>query len=243
MSKSRLIVFSGAGLSAESGISTFRDSNGLWENNKIEEICNINTWRKNKDKVFKFYDERRIQLNEVKPNSIHLFISELEKKYGVDRVINITQNVDNLLEISGCNNVIHLHGELDKMMCTKCKDSHWDIGYKSVKYGEEKCPTCKSFENVKPYIVFFGENAPNYLKLNQTLNTITKDDIILVIGTMGNVVPISSMIMDLKCTKILSNLEESPYINDKIFDNIFYKKGSEAIEEIKDIVYRKMDDN
>lgn len=235
-----LYVFSGAGISAESGISTFRDSNGLWENHKIEEICNINTWKKNREKVFDFYNQRRVQLAEVKPNKIHLKLAELEKEI---EVIHLTQNVDDLLERAGCSKVIHLHGELTKMMCTCCATTNqtdlnlnefttWEVGYNSINSEEIRCPNCNSNKGVKPYIVFFGEFAPNYHLKKRIFRDIKQNDMVLVLGTNGNVIPIYRDLQFVYGLKILNNLEKNEYIGEDIFDRVFYKPGTEAIDEI-----------
>ena len=108
----KIVFLTGAGVSAESGIKTFRDYNGLWEGHKVEEVATLDGWRKNKSKVLKFYNERRAQLDSVVPNEAHNIIAKFEKNF---EVVVITQNVDNLHERAGSSNVIHLHGELTKM--------------------------------------------------------------------------------------------------------------------------------
>jgi len=237
----KVYFFTGAGVSAESGISTFRDSNGLWENNKISEVCNINTWRKNKESVFKFYSERRMQLATVQPNLIHMKISELQKKYGEDNVVIITQNVDDLFERSGCKNVLHLHGNLTKIHCTNKKcNFEKDIGYEE--YLDSICPECNQNE-LKPSIVFFGENAPNYHFMKRYFHFIEPEDIFIIMGTLGNVVPIQLHTDFFDCTKILNNLEESDYIKSSSFDHVFLKPGTEAILDISEIIESKFNEN
>ena len=108
-----LIIFSGAGISAESGINTFRDTNGLWENHSIKEVCSENTWKHNFEAVHTFYNQRRVQLSEVQPNNAHKVVATLKKQYGDDCYV-ITQNVDDLFERAGCEDVLHVHGELKK---------------------------------------------------------------------------------------------------------------------------------
>ena len=115
----KLIIFSGAGISAESGINTFRDTNGLWENHSIKEICSEYTWKQNFEAVHSFYNQRRVQLSEVQPNNAHKVVATLKKQYGEDCYV-ITQNVDDLFERVGCKDVLHVHGELGKMECTAC---------------------------------------------------------------------------------------------------------------------------
>lgn len=233
----KIIIFSGAGLSAESGISTFRDSDGLWENHKIEEICDFRTWKKNKEKVFDFYNQRRLQLNEVKPSAGHTLIKKLQDEFGVENIINITQNVDDLLERAGVENVLHVHGKLNQMMCLTC-NYKWDVKYSAISAKDAECPECAS-QNVKPDVVFFGEAAPNYMEMYHILQTMDRSDIIIVIGTLGNVVPIELIIKSSKAHKILNNLEKSVYINDKIFNLVLYGKISDKAEEIFEYVKLK----
>jgi len=232
----RIVFFTGAGVSAESGISTFRDSNGLWENHKIEEVCNAHTWKQNRELVFKFYNERRIQLNKVEPNLIHKKIAEIQNKY--ENVEIITQNVDDLFERAGCKDVIHVHGELTKMQCTAC--SHiWDIGYKEIDPDTVRCPKCNSNKGVKPNIVFFYENAPKYMDMKRAFRKLESGDLLIVLGTMGNVVNIHSELSFTPASTILNNLEKSPYIDDSRIDYVFYKKGTEAILDIEKIIEDK----
>src|ERR1043165_7736588 len=131
--KPKLAVITGAGLSAESGLRTFRDQNGLWENHRIEEICHYGTWRDNFDKVHTFYNMRRVQLGEVQPNVGHRALAKWESQY--DTTL-LTQNVDDLLETSGAQNVVHLHGHLTRMKCSSCNHS-WDIGKRAWDYERE----------------------------------------------------------------------------------------------------------
>jgi len=239
MLKNKVVFFTGAGVSAESGISTFRDSNGLWEKHDIKTICNIRTWKENKELVFKFYNERRVQLKEVEPNLIHFKIAELQKEYGEERVIILTQNVDDLFERAGCSNVIHLHGFLPEMMCLSCSNK-WDIGYKEVEL-DITCPKCKS-THIKPHIIFFGENAPAYADFQIKMNEIMKNDVFIVMGTMGNVIPINQYARKVRSYNILNNLEPSQYIGQENFDDIFYMPGTEAISEIEKIIRKKLKD-
>ena len=139
--KRKIAVLTGAGVSAESGIKTFRDSDGLWENHKVEDVATIEGWYRNPGLVLDFYNERRRQLAQVKPNAAHLAIAELEKTYDVTV---ITQNVDNLHEAAGSTKVIHLHGELTKVRPENCCNDRdnfseatvFDIGYDDVNLGD-----------------------------------------------------------------------------------------------------------
>lgn len=232
----RVLFFTGAGISAESGISTFRDTeNGLWENNKIEEVCNIHTWKHNRDKVFRFYNQRRMQLKEVGPNLIHERIAYIQKYLGEKgiEVSIVTQNIDDLLERAGCENVLHVHGDLKSMHCTACGEK-WEVGIVEVDHEEVRCPKCNSNKGVKPNVVFFyEENALNYHLMKRRFRELDQDDCFIVMGTMGNVVRIEAEVSVHNGFSILNNLEKSPFIRDGYFSHVFYKKGTEAIKEIE----------
>lgn len=226
----KILIFSGAGISADSDIKTFRGENGLWENHAIEDICNQQTWLRNYDLVHEFYNQRRVQLNSVKPNLAHEVVASIKEKYQDDCII-ITQNVDDLFERAGCKNVIHVHGELTKMECTSCQHV-FDIGYKEFKAGE-RCPKCSS-EHIKPFVVFFGGQAPKYMDMYDAFRHLQNEDsIAVVIGTLGNVVQINANLEIMECHKILNNLEESPYIDDSQFDKVYYEEATSAIEKIE----------
>lgn len=223
MQSGDIIVFSGAGISAESNLATFRDSNGLWANYDPMEVCNYLNWRENYKLVHEFYNKRREELGSVKPNIAHKNIKKLSEKYNV---INITQNVDNLFERAGCNDVIHLHGNLCELICLKCGEII-NLGYES--YDFTPCPKC-GFEMLKPNIVFFFEPAPKYATMYQIFENVKDNDIIIVIGTSGEVVNICSMLN--KGYKILNNLDSSPNINEAIFDSVYLEKSSTASAKI-----------
>lgn len=242
----KLIIFSGAGLSAESGISTFRDSNGLWENHKIDEVCNQFTWKNNFDLVHKFYNQRRVQLKDVEPNEAHKTIARLQEKYGNDCFV-ITQNVDDLLERAGVKNLMHVHGDLTRMHCEACGEK-WSIGYEAWDHENGECPKCKSKKGVRPDIVFFGGVAPMYSYMHRAFeNLMDKDSILVVIGTMGNVVPIAAIIgkisnrtlkneKSVRAKTILNNFEESEYLPAELFDHVFYDKATCALPQIEKII-------
>jgi len=233
--KPKIIFFSGAGLSAPSGISTFRDSDGLWENHKIEDICNEFSWKKNFEAVHSFYNQRRNQLAEVEPNIAHKTIANIIKKYGEENVINITQNVDDLFSRINCK-AIQVHGELTKMECYAC-GNEWNIGYNSFDINKDRCPKCNSLKAVKPKIVFFGGQAPNYKKMFKSFDYgENPKTIIIVIGTLGNIIPINDIIKFSPAKKILCNMEPSQYIIEENFDKVYFESIESAIFKIeKDI--------
>ena len=179
----KIVVLTGAGISAESGISTFRDANGLWENHDIMEVASIDGWYKNPALVLEFYNQRRRQLKTVQPNSAHQFLVDLEKDYDVTIV---TQNVDNLHERAGSSKIIHLHGELDKARSEKNEEIvyPWDG---DIQLGD----LATDGGQLRPHIVWFGEMVP---KMDEAIEETLQADIFLVIGTSLQVYPAASLI-------------------------------------------------
>ncbi|MBC8737163.1 NAD-dependent deacetylase [Paraburkholderia sp. UCT31] len=177
----RLYVFSGAGLSAESGISTFRTGDGIWTKAKIGEVCDFNTWRRNRDAVFSFYNGLVEHKLDAKPNAAHRILAKWQEMWGADRVRLLTQNVDDLLEQAGATDVVHLHGDMHSLLCTDC-DHRFP---KNNEYYDPAaaCPTCGQVEPVKPGVVFFNESAPNYRFLQHMRRDLTEDDIVIAVGT------------------------------------------------------------
>ncbi|WOE71069.1 Sir2 family NAD-dependent protein deacetylase [Hydrogenimonas thermophila] len=232
----KIIFFSGPGISAPSGIKTFRDADGLWENHKIEDVCNFNTWKKIFELVHKFYNARRVQLKDVKPNEGHFGVRRVFEKYGKENVVNITQNVDDLFEQAGFQNdeILHVHGELTKMQCFACGNV-WDIGYNEFDISKDRCPKCNSLKGVKPKIVFFNESAPLYREMMKYFDHLSNPNTILVvIGTMGNVVPIAYLIGNTPAKKILCNKEPSEHLPEHLFDKIYYESIEDAMAKIED---------
>ena len=192
MKKKNLVVLSGSGISAESGISTFRGGNGLWDNVPVEEICTPEGWIRNPGKVLRFYNERRAQLDTVEPNEAHLILADMEKDWNVSV---ITQNVDNLHERAGSSSVLHLHGELTKVRPEDCYTPYdgfsekyvKDIGYRPVELGETGGPHNKQ---IRPHIVWFGESVPN---LEKAVDIVQTADVLLIVGTSLQVYPAASL--------------------------------------------------
>lgn len=191
MAKKRITVLTGAGVSAESGISTFRDSNGLWENYNVEDVASIEGWYRNPGLVLDFYNSRRAQLGTVKPNDAHRAIASLEESYDVTVV---TQNIDNLHERAGSTRIIHLHGELTKVRPEDCcnesdgfsEESVFDIGYGEIHLGD-KAP---NGTQLRPHIVWFGEAVP---KIGAAITAVERADILLIIGTSLQVYPAAGL--------------------------------------------------
>ena len=180
--KKRVVILTGAGMSAESGISTFRDSGGLWEKHEVEDICTPEGYARNPQLVLDFYNRRRAELESVEPNEGHKGLAELEKDFDV---YIITQNVDNLHERGGSTNIIHLHGELTKA-CDEHKSVVKDIGYDNIVMGDKL-----GNSQMRPFIVWFGEAVP---MIEQSIDIVEKADIFVVIGTSLNVYPAAGLL-------------------------------------------------
>ena len=191
MKKKKITVLTGAGVSAESGISTFRDSNGLWENYRVEDVASIEGWYRNPAVVLDFYNQRRRQLKDAQPNAAHRAIASLEQDYDVTVV---TQNVDNLHERAGSTKIIHLHGELTKVRPEdRCNERDgfseaevFDIGYDDISLGD-LAPDGAQF---RPHIGWVGEALP---KIDQAIDAVSRADILLIVGTSLQVYPAAGL--------------------------------------------------
>lgn len=231
----KLLVFTGAGCSADSGIATFRGDSGLWENNDVDVVANGYTWRDNFEKIRIFYNARRMHLSTVKPNPMHYAIAKWQKRYNS---LIITQNIDDLLERAGCTDVIHVHGSLTMMKCVACGNV-WDIGYTEWN-SDDRC-ACGSRKGVRPNVVFFNEDAPEYTKMyNAFSKARTTQDCVVVIGTSGQVIAVDEMLIGSRALKIINNLESSKYINEKMYDSVLFGKASETVEQIDSIISKHM---
>lgn len=184
MSKKKLVVLTGAGISAESGISTFRDSGGLWEQYRIEEVATPEAWEANPRLVLEFYNQRRKQLFEVEPNAGHRVLAELEQWFDV---MIVTQNVDDLHERAGSRNILHLHGELKKVRSSRYPDLIYELDGWELKWGA----ICEKGYPLRPHIVWFGEDVP---AIQDAIPHFSSADYCAVIGTSLNVYPAAGLI-------------------------------------------------
>ncbi len=224
---SKILILSGAGISAESGISTFRDSDGLWEKHRIEDVCSAGCLDTNGEATKAFYDARRADIEDKLPNHAHKVIVELKQKYP-NEISVLTQNVDDLFEKAGMKDdeIVHLHGFLKELRCRECQEV-FNIGYKKQdECFNAQCPECGG--ELRPNIVFFGESAPKYQILTQELN---ECELIVIIGTSGNVLDVTYF-AQLASVSILNNLEQSLAIDDKYFTKVYYEKATLAIDLI-----------
>lgn len=180
--KKKLVILTGAGISAESGIKTFRDSGGLWEGHNVEDVATPQGWHKNPTLVLDFYNKRRQELKTVKPNEAHLILADLENDFDIQI---ITQNVDNLHERAGSKNVLHLHGELLKVRSTKNENYilDWSENLHLGDFDDKK-------NQLRPHIVWFGEDVP---ALEYAVELVQLADILIIIGTSLQVYPAASL--------------------------------------------------
>lgn len=182
--KKKLAVLTGAGMSAESGIPTFRGSDGLWENHRIEDVASPEGWHRNRALVLEFYNQRRKRIYEVEPNRGHLILAELENDFDVHI---ITQNIDNLHERAGSSKVLHLHGEITKARSTANSELIYDLKHWELKEGD----VCELGSQLRPHIVWFGEAVP----MIEPAAMITQQaDIVVVVGTSLQVYPAAGLI-------------------------------------------------
>ena len=183
-SKKKLVILSGSGISAESGISTFRDMNGLWRNYRVEEVASFHAWENHRQDVLDFYNMRRKQLFEVEPNAGHAGLVDLEKYFDVEVV---TQNVDDLHERAGSSKVLHLHGELKKVRSTVDDSLIYTMDSWELKQGD----VCEKGSQLRPHIVWFGESVP---AIEEAAHICSQADLFVIVGTSLQVYPAAGLI-------------------------------------------------
>lgn len=232
--KKKIVFLTGAGVSKESGIDTFRDAGGLWEGHDVMEVASTDGWRKNKELVLEFYNKRRKQLDTVEPNDAHKLIAELEKDYDVSIV---TQNVDDLHERGGSTNIIHLHGELNKMCSSRNKEL--TLPYDGdIKVGDKH----EDGSQLRPFIVWFGENVP---LLTDGAIQVRHADILVIVGTSLNVYPAASLIGYTKPECDIYYIDPSPNTDDVVVSDNFIiikKVATEGMKELVEKLRTKKDD-
>lgn len=211
-----IVLLTGAGISAESGLSTFRSENGLWNNHRVEDVATIEAYFRNPDYVHQFYNDMRPELFKAQPNPAHLAITELQKMYPA-QVDVITQNVDTLHEKADNTNVYHIHGQINQIVCMNC-------GHVFETWGEitseDKCEKCGVTGMLKPNIVFFGENL---LYMNKVDTILKSCDLFISVGTSGVVYPAAGFVQIVKmfgADTVEMNMETTS--NNKMFDKHIY---------------------
>jgi len=218
-----IVVLSGAGMSAESGLQTFRDANGLWEGHDVLEVASPIGWQQNKSLVLDFYNKRRAQLLKVQPNKGHYDLVLLENKFKVNIV---TQNVDDLHERAGSSHVLHLHGELFKVRSTKNPSFiyDWKTALNLGDCGKDKA-------QLRPHIVWFGEDVPMF---NVAIETVQDADALIIIGTSMQVYPAANLVYYIKNNIPVYFIDPKPSINKNSFPNlkIIAENASTGVEKV-----------
>lgn len=233
--KYRKIVFlTGAGISAESGLATFRSENGLWNNHRVEDVATIEAYYRNQDYVHDFYNTMKPELWNAKPNAGHLAITKLQQEYPAEVHI-ITQNIDTLHEKAKSKNVHHIHGQINQAVCLHCGhviDSWGDVTSETV------CESCGVQGMMKPNIVFFGENL---LCMDVVENLLSQADLFVSVGTSGVVFPAASFVQTAKyygADTVEFNLE--PTSNNFYFDRHIMGKAGETLPKFVDELLEKI---
>lgn len=234
----RLVTFTGAGLSADSGLSTFRTGGGLWEGEDPMVVANALTWRQNRDRVMRFYDERRVQAAAARPNAAHAMMAAWQRDLGA---VLLTQNVDDLLERAGCTSVTHLHGRLNSVTCAACGRA-WDVAPVAWPAGG-RC-ACGSLRGVRPGVVFFGDPAPEYRTMDRAFAELGEGDVLVVLGTTGKVIDVGSFAARTLATTVLSNLDSGdddwmpgrPGVADRQFDHVIHGRAAEVAPALDALV-------
>ncbi|WP_334327327.1 Sir2 family NAD+-dependent deacetylase [Gilliamella apicola] len=224
----KIVILTGAGISAESGLSTFRAQNGLWEGYDVNDVATYEGYMRNPVAIHDFYNmlRRKLQNPEVKPNTAHFALAQLEQKLGSDNVLIVTQNVDNLHEQAGSKNIIHMHGELLKVRNEKTGqiiDSYYDVNYHENKL-------------IRPHIVWFGEIP---LQMEEIYNAISQADYFISIGTSGNVYPAAGFVQianQVGAKTIELNLE--PSLGENLFQTKIYGPASKVVPEFIENLYK-----
>ncbi|MGB0205678.1 MAG: Sir2 family NAD+-dependent deacetylase [Neptuniibacter sp.] len=228
-----IVILTGAGISAESGIRTFRASDGLWEDHRVEDVATPEAFHRDPHLVHRFYNARRNQLlsDEVQPNKAHLALAELEDKFPGE-VLLVTQNIDNLHERAGSNNLIHMHGELLNM---RCQDSGVVYHVEDDSQPEDLCQCCGSSGNLRPDIVWFGEMP---MHMDTIYSALENCDLFISIGTSGHVYPAAGFVeLASSCGAVTVELNLEPSKKESAFDHHIYGPASEVVPEfIQDIL-------
>lgn len=226
----KMVVFSGAGMSQESGIKTFRDMGGLWEEYEVTEVASPEAWMSQPELVMNFYNQRRKQLFECKPNQGHEIIAELENEYNVSVV---TQNVDDLHERAGSANVLHLHGELKKVRSTKDESLVYEMDHWELKFGD----ACEKGSQLRPHIVWFGEAVP---AMEEAINIVSDAQLFVVVGTSLNVYPAASLLNYVPCGVPIYLIDpNAPQINSNLKVKHIKQKASVGLQQLKELLNEK----
>jgi NAD-dependent deacetylase len=242
----RVVFLTGAGLSAGSGIPTYRGEGGLYAGMLTEELMTPSNFTRNPGLIHNFCDDRRTALADAEPNAAHRMITMLAHRYG-DRLTHITQNVDDLVERAGYNGSIHVHGNLTSMRSLADAETKEDIGYRRYWSGDDIQAPARGFRFTdelgglfRPDVVLFGEQTRLYHRMFLIMGALHPDDLLVVIGTSGKVVPVNRWTANADCRKVLNNLESSNNINEDRFDENLRMPAAEAADAVAEIVVRHL---
>lgn len=223
--RKKIVFLTGAGISAESGIKTFRDSDGLWEGHKVEDVATVAGWRKDRQKVLDFYNERRKQMSSVEPNEAHILIAQLEREFDV---VVITQNVDDLHERGGSSDVMHLHGELAKM-CSSMDKTKTLPYIDDIKLGDKH----EDGSQIRPFIVWFGEDVT---MIDDAIRQVKTADFLVIVGTSLEVYPAAGLMGYAKSSCELFYIDPKPKMNTGVaqYFTIIKKSATTGVKEFVD---------
>ena len=230
-----IVILTGAGISAESGLATFRSADGLWNNHRVEDVATIEAYFRNPDYVHQFYNEMRPELFVAKPNAAHLAITKLQKEYPANTSV-ITQNVDTLHEKAGNKNIYHIHGQINQIACLNCGHVFETWGDVS---SEDKCEQCGVAGMLKPNIVFFGENL---LYMDTVDRLLSSCDLFVSVGTSGVVYPAAGFVQIAKLAgadTIEFNLETTS--NNYMFDRHVTGPAGTTLPQFVDELLRNLE--
>ena len=228
MRDAKVVVLTGAGVSAESGLKTFRDNDGLWENYRVEDVATPQAWEHDPQLVWRFYQARRRQMIDVGPNPAHLALAKLESE--LNHFTLITQNVDDLHERGGSNSVIHMHGRLQTLRCEKTQRIEHRMDDSDLVDDYVYCNCCAKESRMRPDIVWFGERPMHMEEIYQTVELC---DVFIVVGSSGHVYPAAGMVHVAKSTgahTILVNYEMP--VNGGDFDEVHLGKAGEILPDL-----------
>lgn len=245
-SPSRVVFLTGAGLSADSGVPTFRGEEGFYNGVRAEELLSYRTMKRSPEDVQRFIDNMRAKMSGIEPNEAHRMIARLGNEFG-DRVTHFSQNIDPLVEMAGYSGTVHLHGFITRMRSIGNSKVTEDIGFTRYWEGDPseapprgfqfRCP--KSGSLMRPDVVLFDEIGPEYLKLYSVAKRLRAQDTFIVIGTQGNIYPIREAIktaLNSPAIAILNNLHDSSDIEENNFDHVFMDRAVDAVSDIEAIV-------
>jgi NAD-dependent deacetylase len=227
-SQDRLFVLTGAGISAESGLATFRGSGGLWNGHRVEEVATPEAWQANPALVWRFYSQRRRDASAAQPNAAHIALAKIENILGPDRFYLCTQNVDDLHERAGSHRIHHMHGSLFQSRCTR---SHEPFSDRAFYEDPDNLPICKTCHaSIRPHIVWFGEIP---LDMDGIYRELDRATILLVVGTSGSVYPAAGFvdIANQRGTRTIYVGPEEP-LNTRAFDEIILSSATDALPRL-----------